>query len=338
MEKKLNIKRFDYIDLIKMIAIIMVIILHSGLLSTNFIKNNTISSTIQYAIRIVSEGVPLFVMANGFLLLHKEKFDLKKHLKKIIKIFILLITWSVICFVLKCLILQEKLSFMLILKNVLTTDINNTYTGYLWFLQNLIMLYLIYPILKYLYDNNKSIYNYLFIIVFISTVGINFINIISQCVIKMTNFDQLNMFVNYIKKFNIISNGYFLLFFMFGGYLYEKKEQFENKKKCVKFICIGGIAWGISFVYAYVMSKINNKLYSGSFNYNTIFMLFIMIGIFAISNLYKDNGHIYNKVVTCIGKNSLGIYLIHSIIIILLDGIIPILNTKMIFRIIIQRH
>lgn len=82
MEEKTNVKRYAYIDLIKTIAIIMVIILHSGLLKTDFIMLKSGRSMIQFAVRIISEGVPLFVMVNGFLILHKDKFELKKHLKK----------------------------------------------------------------------------------------------------------------------------------------------------------------------------------------------------------------------------------------------------------------
>lgn len=136
MEEKTNAKRYAYIDLIKTIAIIMVIILHSGLLKTDFMTLKSVKSVIQYAIRIISEGVPLFVMVNGFLLLHKDKFELKKHLKKILKIFILLILWSIIYIIIETILMKGQFSIGLIFKNVLTTDINNKYTGILWFLQN----------------------------------------------------------------------------------------------------------------------------------------------------------------------------------------------------------
>lgn len=333
MEDKTNIKRYAYIDLIKTIAIIMVIILHSGLLKTDFIMLKSAKSAVQFAIRIILEGVPLFVMVNGFLLLHKDKFELKKHLKKVLKIFILLILWSIIYIVIKTILMKEQLSIGLVWKNVLTTDINNKYTGILWFLQNLIMLYLIYPILKYLYDNNKKLYNYLFVIIIISTVGINFVNMLIDIIIKISNFEQLRLLTSYIKKFNILSNNQFLMFFMFGGYLYEKKDRFTENNKKIKYTIIGLISWMLSFIYAYIMSKINNKTYSNSFNYDSIFMIFIMLGIFAITNFYIDKGRFYNKMITSISKNSLGIYLIHNIIINIINVHFKILNTTFILRV-----
>lgn len=79
-------KRYDNIDLLKVIAILMVLPLHTGLFVTDFIKMSSIGTYIQYAIRLVCEGVPLFILVNGFLLINKN-FDLKKHVRKILKIF-----------------------------------------------------------------------------------------------------------------------------------------------------------------------------------------------------------------------------------------------------------
>lgn len=78
MEKK----RYANIDLLKTIAIIMVIALHSQLFITDFIKDNKISTYIQYFIRILCEGVAIFILVNGFLLINKKQFDFKKHLLK----------------------------------------------------------------------------------------------------------------------------------------------------------------------------------------------------------------------------------------------------------------
>ena len=82
MEKK----RYANIDLLKTIAIIMVIALHSQLFITDFIKDNKISTYIQYFIRILCEGVAIFILVNGFLLINKKQFDFKKHLLKTLKI------------------------------------------------------------------------------------------------------------------------------------------------------------------------------------------------------------------------------------------------------------
>lgn len=317
MEKR----RYANIDLLKTCAILMVIILHSQIYNINFIENFKISTIMQYFFRIITEGVPIFIVVNGYLLLNKKDFELKKHIKKMLKIFFILIIWSFILTILIKLIYNEKLVLKEIIKNVLITNINNKYTGILWFLQNLIALYLIYPILKNTHDTNKNIYNYIFIILMINTIFVNLFSLISQMIETKIKFDYINIFTTYIGNFQILSNRNFLIFFMLGGYLYEYKEKFENKKIRMMWITIGIIAWIIALLYAIIMSKLQNKTYGENFNYNTIFILLNIIGIYALTYKYQYNNKWYNKLITCISKNTLGIYLVHILIIKIINRI-----------------
>lgn len=292
----------------KTIAIIMVIALHVGLFQIDFIKNRSISSILQFEFRIVFEGVPIFILVNGFLLIHKEKFNLKVHLIKIGKIFILLILWNGIITVISQIIWKQQLSIHSIINNIFTTSSRNKYTGMLWFLENLIVLYLMYPIIKNLHDSNKKLYNYFFIVLLISTVGINLLTMISDLMMAIINFKHIQSIIQYLNKFQITTNAYFLLFFMLGGYLFEKKEKFENKKITIKWMIIGGLSWLFAFLYGFTISILQKRTCSASFNYSTIFMLLLLVSLFAITYRYHNKGKFLNKIVESIGKNSLGIY------------------------------
>ena len=219
-------------------------------------------------------------------------------------------------------ILKEPLKIIGIIKNIFITDINNKYTGVLWFLQNLIALYLIYPVLKIVHDNDKKVYNYFFIILLIFTMFTNLLSLISNLINTEIKFEGIKIIITYISKFQILYNRNFLIFFMLGGYLFENKEKFETKKVRIKWIIIGLAAWIMSYIYAIIISKLQNKTYIGSFNYESIFMPFILIGIFALTFNYKDKNHWYNKFIETVSKNSLGIYLIHIIIIRILNSVI----------------
>lgn len=83
MEKK----RIDGLDVLKALGICMVLSLHVPLWDPDFITNPNIVHILQYAARIVSEGVPIFLTINGMLLLKKSTFSLKQHCKKMLKIF-----------------------------------------------------------------------------------------------------------------------------------------------------------------------------------------------------------------------------------------------------------
>ncbi len=72
----------------------MVISLHVPLWEPDFMSSYDASHVIQYFFRLISEGVPVFVSVNGFLLLKKNSLDIQKHLKKMCRILALLVLWG----------------------------------------------------------------------------------------------------------------------------------------------------------------------------------------------------------------------------------------------------
>ena len=99
----------------------------------------------------------------------------------------------------------------------------------------------------------------------------------------------------------------------------ETKEKIEEKKVRIKWSLIGLGAWIMALLYAITISKLKNKMYASNFNFESVFILLSIIGMYAFTYKYKDNNKWYNNLITCIGKNSLGIYLVHIIIIRLID-------------------
>lgn len=329
MEKK----RYANIDLLKTIAIVMVIALHSKLFHTDFITSGKISTYIQYAIRILCEGVAIFVFVNGFLLIGKKDFDLRKHLKKTLKILGVLIVWSFILTIVVKLIYKEPIQIIQVIKNIFTTEINNKYTGVLWFLQNLIALYLIYPVLKTIYDKDRKIYMYLFIVLLVNTIAVNLLGHISIMINTKYKSNVIDIVLSYISKFQILTNRNFLIFFMLGGLVAEYKEKFEDSKVRKISVIAGFIMWCISILYAIIVSKLQNKTYADNFVYESATMLVCLIMFYAITYKYESKDRIIDKLINAIGRNSLGIYLIHIIIIRAIDQYI-VIPQSILFRII----
>lgn len=320
MEEKESInakKRYANIDLLKTIAIFMVVVLHSGLLHTNFIAIKSPASYIEFSIRLLMERVPIFVMVNGFLLINKQ-FNLKKHLLKTWHIFLLLIIWSFIYVVISSLIYNIPINMKNVFLEVITTNISSKYTGILWFLQNFIALYLLFPILKVLHDNNKKIYNYSFIIISIFTVGTNFLYLTNNIIECKTSWNGLKYLLSYISKFNIITNGYFVFYFMLGGYIFEHRNKLKfnvNDKKIIAIIILGVLAWLLAITYGIYISHIQRKMINDTFNYSTIFLCITILGVYCLTSNYQNTGNLINRIIESIGKNSLGIYLVHMLVI-----------------------
>lgn len=310
--KQINNKRFDNIDLLKTIAIYFVILIHNFYHPINFTINNNIETYASFLIRLMIEGVLIFIFVNGFLLMDKQ-FDLKKHIKKMLNIFMLIITWSLIYTIIFSLLRGEELSLKSILSSILTTNISSSKTGILWFLQSLICLYLIFPIIKKVYDTDKKLYNYLFIIVLTFTVGSNLIILILQficAVLKMYNLTS--MVKTFINTYNPLANSYFILYFMFGSYVKDNIEKISKHKTKIYILSILSII--VVFLYGVIYSNIIGKFYSSNFNYNTIFFMISLLGLFVATMNYKGKNKIIKNIINYIGKNSLGIYFIHIIV------------------------
>lgn len=332
-----NRKRYDNIDLLKFIAIFMVITLHVPLYFTDFIKTQNIENFIQFSFRLISEGVLIFIFVNGFLIINKP-FDLKKHIKKVIKVFFIMIFWGIINVIVFSLIRNETLSINKIIKETLNLKFTHLYSGHLWFLQNLISLYIFFPIIKIVHDSNKKVYNYLAITMIFFSVGINFLNSICQLICKLSNIENLSaMILNNFNKINPYINNMFLCYFIIGGIVFEKKNIFENKKNVFYAVMLGLISWIIAIAFGYTMSKLNNKTYTENFNYNQIYLIITIIGLYALSTLYiNKNNNLLNRFITSVGKNTMGIYLIHCIILEILKKYINIWNASFFQRLVIS--
>lgn len=307
--------RFNYIDLLKTIAIIMVLSLHTGIWHGDFISNNSSKVTYcEYAIRLICEGVPIFVMINGFLILHK-KLDLKKHYKKILKIFGLLILWTSIDILLLSYLNKEKVTIKSFLLDVFKTDVGYKYSGALWFIQKLLLIYLIYPAIKTLYDNNKKAYNYLFLTVTLFNFIPPFLNLIADFINKPGFYELKNEFNNCISRFNPFGSSYYLFYFMLGGYFYELKDKLD-KHKLIE-ITIGIICYILAVIIGIYLSLRNKALYSNNYLYSQILLIPIILALLAICMKFKKN----NVIIGSVGKNTMGIYVIHPIVIALLNKI-----------------
>lgn len=303
----MSTKRIPYIDLIKVIAIFMVITLHNGTWYTDFITTGSLQNVIQYCARLFCEGVPVFMLINGFLMFDK-KFDAKKHARRTLNVVLILIIWSIILDVSLTLIRNEPLSVLGILTSVLETNISNTHTGILWFLQKLVVVYIVFPVLKYLYDTQPKLFNYLLLVLIISTYSINLISLIAG-IFENSILNSVYFFFNqYSLPF---ATNIYVIYFMLGGYIYKNADVMSKKKYFVLGIACVFIACAIGIFASFY----KGTTYSNSFNYSQIFLMFTVIGMFFVCSRIPLNNSFVNKILASIGDNTMGIYLLHIIII-----------------------
>ena len=314
--KSIMKERFVYLDFIKVLAIYFVCFYHCNNFQIDILSNPSLLTYSSYFIKCISStGVPLFFMVNGALMLTR-KYDLKKHTKKIINIISLTVIWGIITLIILAYIYgtnYSKAGFINALWFWQPGAINH-----LWFLQALVCIYIIYPLIKEIYDkDDKSVLRYFLLIVFIFTFGNVILNMIVNILnaIFKTNYmghDRVNLFNN----FNVFRGfyGYTIVYFILGALILEKlKSNIQiSFKKMVALFIIGMVTL---FLYGIMMSNLTSQIYDTIWNgYDTVMTLLICISIFCTSFLIKDKIDKVSRIIVLIGENTLGIYFIHRIV------------------------
>ena len=289
-------KRMIYLDILKIIAIIAVVINHSYLfLSSNDLFSYSFKTFLFLAVKF---AVPLFLMVSGALLLNKKDTfkDIfgKRIFRVLIPLIVITLIWS----------LYYKSNLMRI--PIYLIGFNEDKIPYwAWYIYVIIAIYLILPFLqkmvKNFEDKDYKMFGLLFLIIpsFISF----------GCIILQKFFSKILFVTSYIT--GVIFSKYIALVVI--GYYLSKKEITKKIKNVAIFSLI------ISLLIALVLEILNYIIYD-----NTSFLLddcllptsiIPAIYIFIIVKYYFDNGVKKEKVKNVIIYMSslvFGIYLCHA--------------------------
>lgn len=295
------------IDVIRFVAIFMVILLHSSGFPYRFLNPsitgvdvvNWLSTTVYAAIGLL--GVPLFVMLTGVLLLdpNRENESLKVFYKKRLnRIGLPFIFWSVVYFAWSFSVLGQPLTLM----NIVQGLANGAYT-HLWYLYLLMGLYALTPVLRVLMKHlDRKLHMYLLILWFAGTTITPAIH---------TFLPQLNY---YPYPFILIDwIGYYLL----GLYLL----QTSMPKTKAFLIMLGGLLGTVAS--SWLLTGTLGEQYTAFFHsYVSPTIILASAGLFLalISLNFNSLGNhkILCGIIHWVSQNTLPIYLIHMIILITL--------------------
>jgi surface polysaccharide O-acyltransferase-like enzyme len=290
------------VDLIRAIAITLVILLHASTegypVPVNPLSPESVN--LWWTVNIYDSfgrfGVPLFVMLSGVTLLEKSKVAEPMGVffkKRLIRIGLPFITWSSVYFAWRFIVNQETFSSKAIFDGILT----GPYTHF-WFLYLLFGIYLITPILRVIVAyTDRKVMKYFLTIWFIGTVTLPILNLF-----QIALNDNVFLITGWI--------GYFLL----GAYLHKIHVQ----RKIMYMAMILGVAWTIFGTYLIVgsMGERYSQFFYDAFSINIIVASAAMFLIFASiqPNKTRNPTSKSNTLLRVIGQNTLPIYLLHIII------------------------
>lgn len=159
VKKKRNIG----IDLLKIIACILVITLHSLSPEDLMVANNIFSLSLYY---VGTLAIPVFFMASGYFVLNKKSISYAYSFKRIKNILIVVFSWLIL-YSFAVLIVKHKLNFLNEIEGSFFTGVNDNHFYHSWFFWALIIMLLIAPILVWILQKS---FNYFLVLTIVVTV------------------------------------------------------------------------------------------------------------------------------------------------------------------------
>lgn len=288
-------KKYFYLDLLRIFAILCVIILH---IVVPYIGNTDLFGTRIWHIAnifntISRTGVPIFFMVSGFLLLNSSKTAdfISFYKRRLTKLAVPFLSWNVIYYIAYGLLENREISFSEFFKQMLIEG-----TSYhFWFVYTLIVIYLFMPFLKRILDGLEQKWCWLLLIISgIKTTIVPFINIVTPLEIYM--FD--NILLGYVS--------YVLLGYILGKFEYTKKQK-------TIFGFVGIVGGFITTLGNYLMSDgATNLIFNGGYQIGH-FML--AAGIFVLFKSFGRASEKVEKVISVLSGITFGMYLVHPLVI-----------------------
>ncbi|NEW09493.1 acyltransferase family protein [Paenibacillus sp. SYP-B3998] len=312
MNHILKDNRIIFIDILRILSIIAVIILHiTADLLTRTNDFNTTSWWISNLFNSVARfAVPVFFMISGSMILRIEVKSYRQfYVKRVLPLIISLVSWSFIYAVYTQYFIQKSsmgiYQFFSHFAYGLMTDRNYIH---LWFLYAIIAIYMTVPLISKLVKNcsEKDLRYYLLLWFMISI----FYKFISDIVFRVTS-EYINIPITNIPLFM----GY-LGYFILGYYLFNYTIPLKAKNI---FFNLGIISFCITPVATYFASLYSgtlDEMFYGNYSLTTFFMA---IGTFIYFKeketvISEKLNYKIKKMISSISKASFSIYLIHLLV------------------------
>lgn len=287
-------ERCYYLDAIRVLACVMVIVMHSPIPQENM-ENSLFLGILSY---FTAPCIGLFFMVSGALLLPIREDSITFLRKRLNKVIFPTLFWSL--FYIICNLLTGKINGIVFVKALLGIPFTAQGNGVLWFMYTLIGLYLLAPVLSSWLDrvNEKTIKLYLGF--WLITLCYPFVRLVLN--IPSGEENVLFYFSGYA--------GYFVL----GYYLANYVSKQSISKKYYFIIMIGVCV----VLFPPILCKVNHwdiDFYS-LFWYLSIGVVLMCVGWFIMLQkifLFGNRNRITNAFAD-ISKMSFGIYLIHIFI------------------------
>lgn len=322
-------KRVLGYDISKAVAMFLVVLLHSSFY-VGTIPNNLLTRALMTSTVI---GVPLFITTNGAILLNKP-LDIRKHCKKIVRILFILYSWRAIHILVYRALGAPAVNVKSAIKMIMgDTNYQGYPMGHFWFLEALVAIYIVFPLIKTIFDTNNQRPLILALgAIGVLTFGLDSLRALLEACLGTTG-TQISSALGFLAKMNIFGPyGYLLIYFVAGGLLgkhYQAKGsrlETRNIFTCLMILSIS-LVCTVSLHEAQFIRGIAGP-YTTTYGYWLITTLTTTLSIFylavVLGNTVKDTR--VASITKFLGSKTLGVYLMHMFGLIALSKIISLVR------------
>lgn len=311
-------KRVIYLDIVRILACFLVVLVH---VSAQHIFDNPANTSefITHASYncLAFSGVSLYIMISGALMLNsKKEITVNAAIRKTLHMYFLYFAWKLIYDIFNLILKRDSVDLKVI-KDIFIDVISGRGYYHLWFLPTIAIIYLFLPMIKKSLENDKIVCQYYLILFFILNIIVetvyNFKFKYKYILVDFLSYNNFYLFTGYI--------GYFIL----GHYLNKFCNEIKKPVRIVLYItsiCLIPIA---GIINSYISVR-DSELKVPMNNPFSVFSFIITVSIFIfIKNLKFDeklaNKEKVIKVISLLSLMTLGIYLIHPMIIMLVENL-----------------
>lgn len=296
-----------YFYYLRVFAAFAVIILHISSQNWENVDVHSLEWTIFNIFEsLVRWCVPVFVMISGAIFLDRDIKIKNIYSKYILRLIISFSVWSFVYLLFQSIINKSNSNIELI---------SIVYGHYhMWFVLMIIGIYICIPIFKLIIENREITIYFLmisFIISFLNPSLLILADDLGNNTIKML----VSMGVSFINSLNInVVLGYSSYFIL--GYIINITDFNKKQRTCIYLIGIIGLLF-TGFADYFIAIKTGEPCdhYYGNFSVNILFESVAIFVLFKYADLKKNN------FVCKLSKYSFGAYMVHALIIELLDEI-----------------
>ncbi|MCQ2570846.1 MAG: acyltransferase family protein [Candidatus Saccharibacteria bacterium] len=307
--KEVKKKRIGYLDALRVIAALAVIIIHVSAARWNAapsIHSNHMFITMVLN-TITRWAVPLFVMISGALLLDPKKpFSIRKFYRKnILRIVITFLVWSVFYMVFNWKVLKFSPGSI---QGAIASVIEGSY--HMWFLYMLLGLYVVTPVLRLITANRRMLSYFLFIGILITFIIPGILHIATVGTMVSTNPYMRtikDILTSVTTSMHFSFAGSYVIYYLLGYYL---RTEVLSKLQRYIIYALGILGAAFGCVVTYKVSVITDTKYTCLSEYLPwILAMTTALFVFFRYNCEKIGN---SKVVRLFASASFGIYLLHA--------------------------